>query len=71
MDKHRLAQDEPTRWNSTLYICMLQSVYTQKRHWQHTYATEYDSINMLSTHQPELVRKIITVLEPVEKITNN
>ena len=33
------------------------------------YATEYDSINMLTTHQLELVRKIIAVLEPVEEIT--
>ena len=33
------------------------------------YATEYDSINMLTTHQLELVRKIIVVLKPVEEIT--
>ena len=60
IDKHRLVQDEPTRWNSTLY--MLQSIYTQKMALA-TYATEYDSINMLSTHQLEIVRKIIAVLE--------
>ena len=66
MDKHRLVQDEPTRWNSTLY--MLQSIYTQKMALA-AYATEYDSISMLTTHQLELVRKIIAVLEPVEEIT--
>ena len=66
MDKHRLVQDEPTRWNSSLY--MLQSIYTQKMALA-AYATEYDSINMLTTHQLELVRKIIAVLEPVEEIT--
>ena len=32
------------------------------------YATEYDSINMLSTHQLEIVWKIIAVLEPVKEI---
>ena len=48
LDKHRLVQDKPTRWNSTLY--MLQSIYTQKMALA-AYSTEYDSINMLSTHQ--------------------
>ena len=33
------------------------------------YATECTSISMLTTHQLELVRKIIAVLEPVEEIT--
>ena len=66
MDKHRLVQDEPTRWNSSLY--MLQSIYTQKMALA-AYTTEYDSINMLTTHQLELVRKIIAVLESVEEIT--
>ena len=31
------------------------------------YSTEYDSVNMLSTHQLEIVRKTIAVLEPIEK----
>lgn len=66
MDNHRLVQDEPTRWNSTLY--MLQSIYKQKMALA-AYATEYDSISMLTTYQLELVRKIIAVLEPVEEIT--
>ena len=33
------------------------------------YATEYDSINMLTTHQLEIVRKIIVALKLVEEIT--
>ena len=33
------------------------------------YATECTSISVLTTHQLELVRKIIAVLEPVEEIT--
>ena len=46
---------------------MLQSIYTQKMALA-AYATEYDSINMLSTHQLEIVWKIIAVLEPVKEI---
>ena len=33
------------------------------------YVTECTSISVLTTHQLELVRKIIAVLEPVEEIT--
>ena len=33
------------------------------------YATEYGSITMLSTHQLDLIRKVIATLEPVEEIT--
>ena len=47
---------------------MLQSIYTQKMALT-AYSTEYDSINMLSTHQLEIVRKTIAVLEPIEEIT--
>ena len=65
MDKHRLVQDEPTRWNSMLY--MLQSIYTKMALAACT--TEYASISMLTTHQLELVRITIAVLEPVEEIT--
>ena len=43
-------------------------IYTQKMALA-AYATEYDSISMLTTHQLELVRKIIAVLKPVEEIT--
>ena len=33
------------------------------------YATEYGSITMLSTHQLDLIRKVIATLKPVEEIT--
>ena len=66
MKKNRLQQDELIRWNSTLY--MLQSINTQKMALA-AYATEYGSITMLNTHQLDLVRKIIAMLEPVEEIT--
>jgi len=41
-NKTRLQQDEPMRWNSTLY--MLQPINTQKMALA-AYATEYSSIN--------------------------
>ena len=47
---------------------MLQSIDTQKMALA-AYATEYGSITMLSTHQLDLVRKVIATLEPVEEIT--
>ena len=64
--KHRLQQDEPTRWNSTLY--MLQTIYEQKMALA-AYATEHGGITMLTPDQIELTRKLIAALEPVEEIT--
>ena len=64
--KHRLQQDKPTRWNSTLY--MLQTIYEQKMALA-AYATEHGGITMLSPNQIELTRKLIAALEPVEEIT--
>ena len=64
--KHRLQQDEPTRWNSTLY--MLQTIYEQKMALA-AYATEHGGITMLTPNQIELTRKLIAALEPVEEIT--
>ena len=66
INKHKLQQDEPTRWNSTLY--MLQTIYEQKTALA-AYATEHGSITMLSPNQIELTRKLIAALEPVEEIT--
>ena len=64
--KHKLQQDEPTRWNSTLY--MLQTVYEQKMALA-AYATEHGGIIMFTPNQIDLTRKIIAALEPVEEIT--
>ena len=64
--KHKLQQDEPTRWNSTLY--MLQTVYEQKMALA-AYGTEHGGITMLTPNQIDLNRKIIAALEPVEEIT--
>ena len=64
--KHKLQQDEPTRWNSTLY--MLQTIFEQKTALA-AYATEHGGITMLTPNQIELTRKLIVAFEPVEEIT--
>ena len=61
--KHK---DEPTQWNSTLY--MLQTFYEQKMALA-AYATEHSGITMLTPNQTDLTRKIIAALEPIEEIT--
>ena len=62
---HTLKQDVPTRWNSTYY--MLTSILEQKLALA-AYATE-NSIPNLTSHQLDLVSKVVTVLAPVEEIT--
>ena len=64
--KHKLQQDEPTRWNSTLF--MLESIYEQKMALA-TYATEHGGIIMLSSNQLDIARKVISALKPIEEIT--
>ena len=64
--KHKLQQDEPTRWNSTLF--MLESIYEQKMALA-AYATEHRGITMLNDNQLDIARKIISALKPVEEIT--
>ena len=61
---HRLKQDEPTRWNSTLY--MIQSLIEQKMALA-AYSTEYDLVQ-LSPHQLDLANKIVAALSPIEEI---
>ena len=64
--KHKLQQDEPTRWNFTLF--MLESIYKQKMALA-AYATEHGGITMLSSNQLNMAGKIISALEPNEEIT--
>ena len=64
----RLKQDVATRWNSTLY--MLESIAVQKVVLA-AYTTEYDDIPQLSSHQLDIIQKVITVLKPVEDITQS
>ena len=61
-------QDVAIRWNSTLY--MLQSILSQKVALA-AYSTEKDEIQHLSSHQLEIIQKVITVLKPVEDITQS
>ena len=64
---HRLKQDEPTRWNSTLY--MIQSIIEQKMALA-AYSAEHDLVQ-LSSHQLDLANKIVAALSPVEEITKS
>ena len=57
LPQHRLVQDEPTRWNSSLY--MLQKILEQKMSLA-AYATEH-SIVQLTSYQLELVTKRLHV----------
>ncbi len=67
LPKHRLIQDEPTRWNSTLY--MLQNVAEQKMALA-AYSTE-GSIPSLTPNQLNLISKVIAVLNPIQEITKS
>ena len=62
---HKLKQDVPTRWNSSLH--MLQSIIEQKMALA-AYSTEH-SITQLSSHQLDLANKAVAALSPVEEIT--
>ena len=67
LPQHRLKQDEPTRWNSTLY--MLQSIAEQKMALA-AYSSEF-GLTQLSPYQLELVNRITAALTPVEEITKS
>ena len=49
--KHKLQQDEPTRWNYTFF--MLESIYKQKMAVA-AYATEHGGITMLNSNQLDM-----------------
>ena len=67
LPQHCLKQDEPTRWNSSLY--MIQSVIEQKVALA-AYATEH-GIAQLSAQQLDLANKVVAALLPVEEITKS
>ena len=67
LPQHRLMQDEPTRWNSSPY--MLQRILEQKMALT-AYATEH-TIIQLTSHQLELVAKIVAALSPIEEVTKS
>ena len=67
LPQHRLKQDEPTRWNSSLY--MLQSIIEQKMAIA-AYGSEND-ILVLNQTQLDLAIEVMKVLEPIEEITKS
>ncbi len=66
---HHLKQDEPTRWNSTLY--MLMSVQEQKMALGAYCSDHGHSISQLTANQLDIVNKAIVVLNPIEEITKS
>jgi len=65
---HRLKRDEPTCWNSTLY--MLQVLIEQKMALA-AYASEYSDIVPLSSVQLDIAIKVVKVLGLVEGMTRS
>ena len=66
--QHKLIQDVSTRWNSTYH--MMKSIQEQKMALA-AYAAENSSIQQLSSHQLDLLKKCIEVLGPIEEITRS
>ena len=66
--EHKLKQDIVTRWNSTLY--MFESVLEQKMALA-DYCVETGSIQQLTPHQLELMRRCVDILSPIEEITRS
>ena len=65
LPEHHLKQDEPTRWNSSLY--MLQSVMEQKMALA-AYGSD-KSISVLTSTQLDIATKVISILSPIIEIT--
>ena len=65
---HHLQQDEPTRWNSSLY--MLKRIREQKMAIA-PYRSEYSLPVLLTNHKLDLINKIIAVLSPAEELTQS
>ena len=66
--QHKLKQDVQTRWNFTFY--MLRSVLEQKMALA-AYAAENSGVQQLSSHQLDIMKRVIEILAPVEEITRS
>ena len=66
--QHKLKQNVQTRWNSTFY--MLTSVQEQKMALA-AYAAENSGVQQLSSHQLDVMKRVIEILSPVEEITRS
>ena len=64
--KHKLIQDEPTRWDSSYY--MLQRLVEQCRAIC-LYDTDYGLPEQLSANEWQQAEKIVKLLEPVQRVT--
>jgi hypothetical protein len=70
LQQHQLKQDEPTRWNSSLY--MLQSIVEQKSAIAAYRAETSDNkIPHLPANQIDLANKLIALMTPIEEITRS
>ncbi|XP_061704198.1 zinc finger BED domain-containing protein 4-like [Cydia pomonella] len=69
LPKHKLIQDVTTRWNSTFYMC--ERLIEQKRAVS-LYISDYSgsiNFNNLTERQWQLVKELLTILQPFEEIT--
>ena len=66
---HHFKHDEPTRWNSTLY--MLMGVQEQKMALGAYSSDPSHNITQLTANQLDIVSKTILALDPIEQITKS
>ena len=66
LSQHRLKQDKPTQWNSSLY--MLRSIVEQK---MAIAAYGSKNITVLNQTQLDLANKVVKVSKPIEEITKS
>ena len=65
LPKHKLIQDEPTRWDLTYY--MLESLVEQHRAIS-LYDTDFELLDCLNSNEWQLSDKIVKLLEPMQCI---
>ena len=63
---HRLMQDEPTRWDSTYYL--LDRLVEQRRAIS-LYDSDFELPDRLSSNEWQLAEKVVSLLEPMQRIT--
>ena len=64
--KHKLIQDEPTRWDSSYY--MLERLVEQRRALS-LYDADHGLPEQLSANEWQQAEKIVNLLEPVQRVT--
>jgi len=66
LPKHRLVQDEPTRWDSTYYL--LDCLVEQRRAIS-LYDTDFELPERLNINEWQLAEKVVKLFEPMQRIT--